>query len=63
MNISELEKLKQLCIKLGIDFASIHCELLSETSFEKTKAILGLDYWKEDRFKDLLTSTIWNATL
>lgn len=45
------------------DKPNLICEKVYEKDGEAVRAILELEEWKDPKFQDLLTSTIWNSNL
>ncbi len=45
------------------DKPNLICEKIYERDVEVVRAILELEEWKDPKFQDLLTSTIWNSNL
>lgn len=49
-------------IELLKDLPELICDRVFKLKYESIKAILDLPYWKDSKFKPLLTSTIWNSS-
>ena len=59
MNNSEYQKILELLTSMNrLDLVN---NFIIERSFDEMKNILLLPEWNEDRFKHLLTPTIWNT--
>ena len=61
MYVSEFEMIKDILRKRGLEH--LICEYLSYRRFSCVVDILDMKEWKNESFRPLLTSNIWNANL